>query len=183
MKVNGYYIKVQKNECLITFPSTVHSLIPKKNEKCRAACIVFSPGDILSNSLNNFDLKDNFSFLYEIVKNQKGYIKIIANPLIKNVIEAMYFYNSKKKEFSPELLKLYFCELYIYLSEELNESLKKQVNTNNQYVFKAVEYITNNYENTISVQDIANYAQISDRHLIRLFKNELNMSVHEYIIF
>lgn len=182
IQVNGCYIKIQKNECLITFPNTVHNLIPKKNEKCRAACIVFNPGN-LSNSLSDFDLKDNFSFLYQILKNQLGYFKIIANLLIHNVIDAMSLYNSQKNEFSPELLKLYFCELYIYLSKELNENLKKQTLTSNQYVFKAIQYIANNYENAISVQDVAQHVNISDRHLIRLFNNELNMSVHEYITF
>jgi AraC-like DNA-binding protein len=182
MEVNKKYIKINKNECLIVFPDTVHSLIMKKNEKCTAGCIVFNPGN-LSNSNNMLDISCNISFLYKITKNEPGYIKIIANNFIKTVIEEMYHYNLNRNEFSQELMKLYFCELYIYLSEALNENFIKQCNYENHYINNAIEYINNHYSNDISVKDVARTVRLSDRHLTRLFESELNMSVHEYITF
>jgi AraC-like DNA-binding protein len=182
MEVNKKYMKIKKNECLVVFPNIIHSLVMKKNEKCTAGCIVFNPGN-LSNSFNMPDTACNISFLYEITKNKSGYIKIIANNFIRNVIEEMYFYNSNRNEFSQELMKLYFCELYIYLSEALNENIEKQFNSENRYINNATEYINNHYSNEISVKDVARNVKLSDRHLTRLFENELNMSVHEYITF
>lgn len=44
-----------------------------------------------------------------------------------------------------------------------------------------LEYIHKNFEKNISVQDIANAANISEGHLRKCFKNELNITVVDYL--
>lgn len=49
------------------------------------------------------------------------------------------------------------------------------------YVQQAIEYIRRNYSRNISVPDIAQAVKISEGHLRRLFKQELNMKVVDYL--
>ena len=180
MHIDGGYIKVQGNECLIVFPGNVHSLIPKKHEKCNAACIVFDPGDI-AGLFNQEDINGSFRFLDEVLKDSLSYFKIMGNHLIRDTIEAMRLNRQRVGEITQLLYRLYFCELYLYLSEELNQNYRGQ-GIHNQHVHKAIGFIINNSAMGISVKDIADHVKISERHLVRLFNSELGMSVHEYIM-
>lgn len=51
----------------------------------------------------------------------------------------------------------------------------------NAYVQKALEYIQNNYQNVISVQEIADYLSINRSYLTTLFKQHLHLSAQEFI--
>ncbi len=180
LQVNNQYVKVKKNECLIIFPGIVHNLILKKNEKCKAACLVFSPGNL--NGLSKDAKSGDFSFLSEVKANTHSYTKILANNQVSDVLQRIYE-NHTGERFSNDLQKLYFYELYIHLSEELNEKLKKNMHSTNSYLAKSLDYINNNYTNQISVEDVAKNTGLSLRHLSRLFMSEFSMSIHEYITF
>lgn len=54
--------------------------------------------------------------------------------------------------------------------------------TNNRYIQAAVSYIEDNYgDNSLSIGRIAEALGVSDGHLSRLFKSELDISINNYI--
>lgn len=62
--------------------------------------------------------------------------------------------------------------------EELNSYKEEQYS---RMIGLCLEYIHKNFEKNISVQDIANTANISEGHLRKCFKNELNITVVDYL--
>lgn len=61
------------------------------------------------------------------------------------------------------------------------EAMQAEQSGHSVYVQKAIEYIRRNYSRDISIPDIAQAAQISEGHLRRLFKQELDMKIVDYI--
>ncbi|MFV0363989.1 MAG: response regulator [Suipraeoptans sp.] len=61
------------------------------------------------------------------------------------------------------------------------EEDKFQMENYSHYIRQTIQYIRKNYNKDISIPDIANAVNISEGHLRRLFKNELNMRVVDYI--
>lgn len=59
---------------------------------------------------------------------------------------------------------------------------EQQEVSDHSYVSKAIEYIRNNFQNLISVQEIADYLCINRSYLTTLFKQNLNLSPQEFII-
>ncbi len=72
--------------------------------------------------------------------------------------------------------------LYTALSLFLRGATQKEsINTANFYVQKAIEYITANYSYPITVENIAEYVNISRSQLFRSFQNVLDKSPKEYL--
>lgn len=74
-------------------------------------------------------------------------------------------------------------QLYLALSVLIENSTihTRNKDTNLFYAQKSLEYITYNYSNPISVEDIAAYAGISRSHLYRIFMAHYGVSPKEYL--
>lgn len=75
--------------------------------------------------------------------------------------------------------------LYDFLFELLNEFpnlINSNKNAQQAYLDEALLYIQLNFQDNISVMDIANHLSIDRSYLHRIFKKNLNLSPQEYIL-
>lgn len=61
-------------------------------------------------------------------------------------------------------------------------SVKINYNLDNLYIKKALEYINLNYENSITVNEIANYLNLNRSYLTYIFKKNLNVTPQEFLL-
>ena len=72
--------------------------------------------------------------------------------------------------------------LYGFLNSFYEHYMDKKIPTKNVYMTRAVEYIKQNFNKNISVENIANLLGIERSYLSRLFKTYKNKSTQNYII-
>lgn len=73
-------------------------------------------------------------------------------------------------------------QLYVFLSLIAGEnSVKEEMEGENQYVKRAMDYIQNNYHIPIKVADVADYVCINRSYLYSLFQEVLEMSPRQYL--
>ena len=73
-------------------------------------------------------------------------------------------------------------QLYVFLSLIAGEnSVKEEMEGENQYVKRAIDYIQNNYHIPIKVADVADYVCINRSYLYSLFQEALDMSPRQYL--
>lgn len=77
-----------------------------------------------------------------------------------------------------ELFYGFMADLIINFSSSPPEPEEAE---NNEPVKRAVDYIVNNYEKNISLQDLSAQALLSPFHFQRLFKKEFGITPHEYL--
>lgn len=96
----------------------------------------------------------------------------------------------KEKKMSPEILRLEDCYTDIQKLEQdliesqdqyLCEQQKRRTSCYSRHILLAMEYIQKHYDQDISVSDIAEAAGISEGHLRKCFKNEMNVNVINYL--
>lgn len=87
-------------------------------------------------------------------------------------------YNASQKNAYPDVEMIGY--LYLFLSCLINEHLPLN-NVQNQYFQKAISFIEQNYATKITVSMVSNYVGIDRSYLFRIFKNEQNQSIKEYI--
>lgn len=96
----------------------------------------------------------------------------------------------RKNQLNPSVLEIqeqYLCtkevekslKECVFLLFQNEEEEKKQ--NYSPYIQTALGYIYRNYAKDISVPDIAEYAKISEGHLRRLFRQELNMKIVDFL--
>lgn len=72
--------------------------------------------------------------------------------------------------------------MYDFVNNIEEHYMEKKIPTKNVYMTRAVEYIKQNYNKNISVENIANLLGIERSYLSRLFKTYKNKSTQNYII-
>lgn len=79
------------------------------------------------------------------------------------------------------MLESLLYAFFSILSEDLDVISSAGEKGGSQYVWKAVEFIQNNYCTPIRVTDIADYVCINRSYLYTLFRQELGMSPQQYL--
>ena len=82
-----------------------------------------------------------------------------------------------QKKLLPELLFLIFSDALRFVRETEEKSGGSEKYTDN-----ACAFIQNNYQRSISVDDVADSVNLSKNYLIRLFKRELSTTPNRYIL-
>ena len=101
---------------------------------------------------------------------------------LKEIVISML--NHNKLSYSNEFFiqgKLF--EFFSYLSKSADVPYKKEKSKdNNLYVNKAMEYIINNYQNVVNVNEIADYLSLNRSYLTTIFKKALKVSSQKFLL-
>lgn len=105
---------------------------------------------------------------------------------IRNIVEKIVVEN-KENQYSKELMmEILTIELMITLSrairQEWEESLRVKNGKARELVFIAKEYIDQNFERGISVNEAAAYVFLSQGYFTRAFRDELGVSPMKYLM-
>lgn len=108
-----------------------------------------------------------------------------SNPVIstdfgKKLKNAIFnIYNSKGNSYNKSAMMTGY--LYIALSLLIEKSDRIIRNTDERYIKQAVDYISYNYVNDISVEDIAEFVGISRSQLFRAFRSNVGKSPSAFL--
>lgn len=171
----GYYYvgnkkyTVKKGQCFLIYPNTVVFYQADKYEPWNYMWLGFD-GIKAEEYLSYCGLNKNNL----IIECQKG------NTLKEYILE-MINHNSLSYENELHIEGLTFL-FFSVLAESSNMPYKKSENNYNIYVNKTIEYIQNNYQNKITVKDLAKYLSLNRSYLTSVFKKFLNMSPQQFLL-
>ena len=129
-------------------------------------------------------LAENLLDLLAGNKNLPEYRRIIVE-----VSALLKRYCQRKKVEIPDIMEKTIFETHYEVKKWIIQCIMQifnQLNAQREHQFSpavglATEYIVKNYQNNISVQDIAQAAGISAGHLRKCFKNEMDLTVVDYL--
>lgn len=101
--------------------------------------------------------------------------------LLKEYILEMLKHNTSSSSDSLKIEGL----LYMFFSELAKQNKSDPIHKNdinNNYINKAIEFIQNNYHNSIKVTDIADYICLNRSYLTSIFQSNLNMSPQKFLM-
>lgn len=101
--------------------------------------------------------------------------------ILSTMIDSMIAHNTLS--YSNELYiqgKLF--EFFSYLSASANIEYKTEISSENIHVNKAIEFIQKNYQNFITVNDIADYVGLHRSYLSSIFQKQLHMSPQQFLL-
>lgn len=144
----------------------------------------------LSTYLENDDFSQAEEFIGELLDVWKESLAIWEfTDNLKNIYRCLKSYVIR---YQANMDMMYIPEFFSDIAdikENLNDCIheleriktKEQTEGLSLYIQQAISYIKNHYGRDISIPDIAEFVGISEGHLRRLFKQELNIKVLDYL--
>ncbi|MGM9987559.1 MAG: helix-turn-helix domain-containing protein [Bacillaceae bacterium] len=176
-----YYVK--KGDLLIIPKGAIHAGYGFKEIGCQCIGIVFDPRMLQSHRMDTCQiqyispiLKDELQYTVHLTTSVQGYDELLHY--------FMCLCKAYKKENQLEvkgLLYLLFACLFQYNHMKKKETLPKGTEKKIKKVKDVIEYIHENYHQSISVKELATITHYSEYHFVRFFKQEVGMTCTEYI--
>lgn len=110
---------------------------------------------------------------YTFSCNETDLLNSYVNQMLKH--DTLSHYNELSLQ---GLLFLFFAAL----AKSAETPYEEDVEIDNLYISKAIEYIEKNYQNPILVTDIANYVSLSRTYLTTIFQQTLHMSPQKFLL-
>lgn len=126
-----------------------------------------------------------YSYLLDYVKKTKQYIfhldRIASNTLQSKMLRLLE--EMQADRFGKELqLTLYVDDLLLRLNRIVYEMLEPEKNSNDASLYaNLVEYIENHLEEELSLEKLAEEFYVSKYHIAHIFKDNIGLSIHQYI--
>lgn len=175
----------EENDIVLVPPCVLHSFKQYMGKNADMLTMMFNM-NMLSNSMADACSIKYFTPLYEgrlsvpyiIGANHSSYEKIrrIFLSIVDSYNKKNEFYELAIKAGLYELLYLLFSECFEKIDYE--ETLKSNTTKNIKIV---LDYISENYMNPITVEDLAKSANLSKHYFMRFFKKYMGTTCIEYI--
>ena len=135
--------------------------------------------------------------ILEYIQKSKYVVNLpLAQKLLKDFQDILIFHDNQNVAYLVNQFKKFTLENAndIFLDEIFELDLKRLlieilkctkesnfISGQNIYIKKAVSYIQANYNQNLSVKKVADYLEISEPYLQKMFRNNLNISIYTFI--
>ena len=174
---------VKEGEVVIVPPHTVHHTIVDTRQEYERIALEFPP-DILPN-LQSIDLLNTFrqakAHFYTFPADE-----IAKAEVVKQLLDFKRHCNSKDKyrdvTLSQKIVSI--VKNLHRISEQLRSNERALPNREKDSVSKiCIDFIKANIDKNVTVQMISDATFISTSHLLHQFKKEMDITLHQYIVF
>ena len=182
--LNGEKVVLNEGDILFISPSTLHSFNQKDDSIFMAEAVLFNL-NLINNSI---DICNNKYFSPLLSCESTPYFVInkthdCYEELIEIVSKLLFIYKEKTEYFELEIKSLLLEMFYILFSNNyftINNNMPN--NASNKIIKSVLNYIQENYNKPLTLNDISNRFKISIYHLSHMFKDTTRMSCIDYII-
>lgn len=185
-EINGEPVQVGPNDIIIIKPEQYHKFIVQSESGCEFIVLNFKFVSRNKDEVSRVSLHDFLNFVenretgaYITLKvSQKNEIITLLNRILRE---------QQNKEIESEFLSnLLVLELFVLLSRALKteweNSIRDKSTKLRELISISVNYIKNNFERDISLEDIARYVFLSPGYFIRAFREETGTSPINYLL-
>ena len=145
---------------------TFHCFVVSGNEKDYCRCV------LNFDSVAELDTKIEKKFSKILLTSEENIAEIFMK--LKKLVTASFPQLEK-----DILLKSLFAQILVCIKDQTHHYLKSDMNPITVNIMK---YINNNLHKHFTITTLANEFHISESHLAHVFKNDLHISIHKYIL-
>lgn len=180
MMLENQLVSLKENSGILIFPESKHDFFVDSKTGIKIAQIEFRMDESFWHNISQ-QLSKQLSFLQELGSNSKGFIRIPNSPAIKSCMERIISENKLKKHNYEMLCKLYLLELTLILCRQQNMQLDAANDPIHPVLKTALNTMHQKYNTEVSVHEIAQTCNVSERYLRQLFSKYMESSPIEYL--
>ncbi len=182
MYIKDKKITLNKNDFIIIFPHVIHSLFLESSDVCKFYHIHFDLEELSSMNINLMNNAFTLSNLQLYMLSYNTFFVYRNNFKIKEFIENIVTEYNNDLAYSKVIANLSLIELILKIVSIENVNMKyDKTSKTQQYVYQTINYIENNFNKKILIEDISSAIHISNRYLSKIFYQETGTTIAQYI--
>lgn len=181
---SGHY-RLNPNDILLIPPQTLHQLdINDSNETYERIVLWINPKFVRHISTKSTDL----SYCFSVCADKKDYLirDYTLSQSLKELLYGLYNLNDNNdfgKDIECEnLIREALLSLCKHQKYSQNDGAKQTIAHSNQTVAEIIKYIDEHIAEPLSLDVIAETVYLSKFYISRLFKQETNSTIHQYVL-
>jgi len=180
--IDGRIYNLTTGDMLLINSQEIHRPIIKPDTVYERIVLFIRPEFILSHSAAGA----NLMLCFESKRKNYNHLLHPENKMYDNIKESLtkIFMISNSIEYASEVLKeLYVTEFLIYVNQSFIKQYEKgrSAHIKNKLLDKTIDYITENIQQDLSLDKLADHFFISKYYLAHHFKKNTGISLHQYI--
>jgi len=185
-EISGKTVNIGPNDIIIIKPNQFHKFSVKSADGCEFIVLSFKFENKLSGEFSELSLGDFLNFIsskesgsfISLKVSQKNEIIILLNRILRE---------RESHEIGSEFLNyLLVLELFVLISRALKmeweNSIKDKSPKLKELIHISVNFINNNFERDISLNNISKYVFLSSSYFTRAFKEEMGISPISFLL-
>lgn len=186
MEIGSRKLTFAAGDLVIIYSNVVHSFYLEEDGACAFRHIHFDPGLFREWHISQDNSRPS-DILTALISPFRHHFHIQADEAISSAVDGIIKETDEKNTLSNAMANLRIAELLIYLirltrseqalAKESGARLPNQL----RYVTYALAYIHENYDQKILIPDIASHLNISARYLNKIFFQQMNLTILNYI--
>lgn len=173
LKVEDEFVPMKKGDCLSIPAGRTHSFGVDNKGQCSITQLEFQ-----------MEVPESLGEELVFLRQDEKYYKLTGCETVRYLMESMsrFFRLTKNKEEREAQLAFGFFQLFIELSAKIRETerLKKKARKNGK-TEEVIQYINENYDGDITMEQVAEKFGLSSRYIRKCFSEETGMSCQQYI--
>lgn len=182
MDVENKVLRCHTGDFVIIMPNVVHSFYLEQAEECTFNHIHFKPALFTKLSLDA-SCSEEDSLLSALLFRNNAYYRTEADAALAGLTASAIEQFSRETVLSHAFANLSLTGLLLHVLDMSGYSAAaaEYSAARKQYVLFAVDYIKKNYASKILISDIAGQLNITPRYLSRIFHEQMNMTILNYL--
>ncbi|MBS6195628.1 MAG: helix-turn-helix transcriptional regulator [Clostridiales bacterium] len=175
-------VVISQGNGFVVLPGQLHAVKPNLHESAKYFTLIFDPAFLCGGIGSFFEkeyylpLQDNACAFFQFLKDD-GRMRPVFDSLF-------WIYQNFSDPSVPEMLQIQrkLQDLWIILFQNTAAAHSpKKFRPQNVRILQMIEYLHQNYAEKFSLDDMAEFHNISRRECCRFFKKMMNMTISEYL--
>ncbi|MCQ4086406.1 AraC family transcriptional regulator [Saccharibacillus sp. JS10] len=178
------HYRLKKGELIVLDANVPHRLIVESGMTCRMLNVEFSFAPLSSDeesSLSIQKLAHQESVLEEFLYTPFSSLVLPDPEEVLYTLKSLVLELDRQHNKSSIMVNLLFAELLLRLARLHREQINPSRQQAHHYIRKATEYLHQNYDRNIRVEDIASAVNLHPGYLHRLFKQQTGRTLTDYL--
>ncbi|UOQ86978.1 AraC family transcriptional regulator [Gracilibacillus salinarum] len=183
VEVGNRSFQLKKGRFIFIGSEVPHRLFVKPDGICRMLNLEF----ILTKRNRSFpsldELADENNPLYNFLNINQAFLLLRdINGIVLNSLKQLVLELDKGNESDNYLMvHLLLSQLLLQVSENVEKTKERPIKQTDIYIRKVIDYIHENYDYDIKIEELAQLVHLHPNYLHRIFKGALNITIMEYL--
>lgn len=181
IEIDDQCVGLTKGQFILIDANVPHRLLVPKNRTCRMLNLEFGFVPNVNSPLDLKGMLDEERHLLAFFESAFTYSVLHDTDMVYSTLKKLIYYLDSNHRRNSLNIQLLHFQLLIDIAYLWKDTIAYAKNGSESHVYRAVEYLHQHYDEDIKILHLAQHVNLNENYLQRLFKEQMNLTIIEYL--